>query len=56
MAVIGGINTPAQIKQTVRKSLWPIMKMSWIVSPMAMGFAQRFLPPHLWVPFFNLVG
>ncbi|CAB5157286.1 hypothetical protein RhiirA5_360708 [Rhizophagus irregularis] len=56
MAVIGGINDPAQIRKTVRKSLWPIMKMSWIVSPMAMGFAQRFLPPQLWVPFFNLVG
>ncbi|RGB35023.1 hypothetical protein C1646_640391 [Rhizophagus diaphanus] len=56
MAVIGGINDPVQIRKTVRKSLWPIMKMSWIVSPMAMGFAQRFLPTQLWGPFFNLVG
>ncbi|GBC06948.1 hypothetical protein RclHR1_07160006 [Rhizophagus clarus] len=56
MAVIGGIKTPDQIKKTVKESLWSLMKMSWIVSPMAMGFAQRFLPPQLWVPFFNLVG
>jgi len=56
MAVIAGIRTPDQIKKTVKKSLWPIMKMSWIVSPLAMGFAQKFLPPQLWVPFFNIVG
>ncbi|CAG8603245.1 16672_t:CDS:2 [Funneliformis mosseae] len=56
MAVIAGVNTPAQIQKTVKKALLPIMKMSWIVSPLAMGFAQKFLPPQLWVPFFNLVG
>ncbi|CAI2180858.1 13578_t:CDS:2 [Funneliformis geosporum] len=56
MAVIAGVNTPAQIQKTVKKALLPIMKMSWIVSPLAMGFAQKFLPPQLWVPFFNIVG
>ncbi|RIA87263.1 hypothetical protein C1645_777687 [Glomus cerebriforme] len=56
MAVIGGIRSPDQIRKTVTGSLWPIMRLSWIVSPMAMAFAQRFLPPQLWVPFFNLVG
>ncbi|CAG8621201.1 16814_t:CDS:2 [Funneliformis caledonium] len=54
--VIAGVNTPAQIQKTVKKALLPIMKMSWIVSPLAMGFAQKFLPPQLWVPFFNIVG
>ena len=56
MAVIAGAKTPAQIQKTVKGALLPIMKMSWIVSPLAMGFAQKFLPPQLWVPFFNLVG
>ncbi|RHZ87751.1 hypothetical protein Glove_30g62 [Diversispora epigaea] len=56
MAIINGIKDPEEIKASVKKSLWPIMKMSWVVSPLAMIFAQRILPPQIWVPFFNLVG
>ncbi|CAG8491478.1 3375_t:CDS:2 [Diversispora eburnea] len=56
MALINGIRDPEEIKAFVKKSLWPIMKMSWVVSPLAMIFAQRVLPPQIWVPFFNLVG
>ena len=28
------------------------MRLSWISSPVAMAFAQRFVSPDLWVPFF----
>ncbi|MDI1487841.1 MAG: hypothetical protein OHK93_007114 [Ramalina farinacea] len=34
----------------------PVMKVSWITSPLALAFAQRFLPEHTWVPFFNIVA
>jgi len=30
--------------------------VSWCTSPLALLFAQKFLPPHAWVPFFNLVA
>jgi len=56
MAIIAGVKKPAQIAATVKGSFWPIMTMSWTVSPLAMMLAQKFLPPQLWVPFFNLVG
>ena len=32
------------------------MKVSWIVSPLSLAFAQKFLPEHTWVPFFNVVA
>ena len=34
----------------------PVMKVSWITSPLALAFAQKFLPEHTWVPFFNIVA
>ena len=32
------------------------MKVSWVTSPLALAFAQAFLPHELWVPFFNFVA
>lgn len=32
------------------------MKVSWVVSPISLAFAQQFLPESTWVPFFNIVG
>ena len=34
----------------------PVMKISWISSPIALAFAQKFLPEQTWVPFFNIVA
>lgn len=34
----------------------PVMKVSWVTSPLALAFAQAFLPNEVWVPFFNAVG
>lgn len=34
----------------------PVMKVSWISSPIALAFAQQFLPQEAWVPFFNVVA
>ena len=33
-----------------------MMKISWISSPLAIAFAQKFLAPETWVPFFNLIA
>ncbi|SPO02902.1 related to membrane protein, peroxisomal [Cephalotrichum gorgonifer] len=56
MALIAGAKTIHQVKATVRVGFWRVMKVSWITSPICLAFAQKFLPDHLWVPFFNLVS
>ncbi|KAJ5760601.1 hypothetical protein N7520_007757 [Penicillium odoratum] len=56
MAVIAGARTFHQVRATVRAGFLPVMKVSWVTSPLALAFAQKFLPEHTWVPFFNIIG
>ncbi|KAF2774074.1 hypothetical protein EJ03DRAFT_323415 [Teratosphaeria nubilosa] len=56
MAVIAGARTFHQIRATVRAGFMPVMKVSWVVSPLSLAFAQAFLPHETWVPFFNFIG
>lgn len=56
MAVIAGARTFHQVKATVRAGFLPVMKVSWITSPLALAFAQKFLPEQTWVPFFNIIA
>jgi hypothetical protein len=56
MALIAGARTFHQVRATVKAGFWPVMKVSWIVSPISLAFAQQFLPEVTWVPFFNIVG
>jgi hypothetical protein len=56
MAFIAGARTFHQVRATVRAGFMPVMKVTWITSPLALAFAQKFLPEHTWVPFFNIVS
>ena len=56
MAVIAGARTFHQIRATIRAGFMPVMKVSWVVSPLALAFSQKFLPEQTWVPFFNIVA
>ncbi|KAI9799879.1 MAG: hypothetical protein M1833_003801 [Piccolia ochrophora] len=56
MAVIAGARTLHQVRATVRAGFMPVMKVSWITSPLALAFAQKFLPEYTWVPFFNIIA
>lgn len=56
MAIIAGARTLHQIRATIRAGFWPVMRVSWISSPIALAFAQAFLPQEMWVPFFNLLA
>ncbi|KAL9137137.1 MAG: hypothetical protein Q9175_001649 [Cornicularia normoerica] len=56
MAVIAGARTFHQIRATIRAGFMPVMKVSWVVSPLALAFAQKFLPEQTWVPFFNILA
>jgi len=56
MAIIAGARTIHQVRATWRAGFIPVMKVSWITSPLALAFAQKFLPEHTWVPFFNIIA
>ncbi|KAF9106295.1 hypothetical protein BGX27_009239 [Mortierella sp. AM989] len=56
MAIFAGARTTGQIKAAFKQGYLPMMKTSWVLSPISMVFAQKFLPPNVWVPFFNFVA
>jgi len=56
MAIIAGARTIHQVHATWKAGFMPVMKVSWITSPLALAFAQKFLPEHTWVPFFNIIA
>lgn len=56
MALFAGARSTGQIKAAFQQGYLKMMKTSWVLSPLSMAFAQKFLPPHVWVPFFNLVA
>ncbi|MCJ1375168.1 hypothetical protein MMC20_006402 [Loxospora ochrophaea] len=56
MAVIAGARQFHQVRATVRAGFMPVMKVSWVTSPLALAFAQKFLPEQTWVPFFNIIA
>ncbi|KAG0306600.1 hypothetical protein BGZ98_002071 [Dissophora globulifera] len=56
MAIFAGARTSAQIKGAFKQGYLPMMKTSWMISPLSMAIAQKFLPPTVWVPFFNLIA
>lgn len=56
MAIIAGARTIHQVRATWRAGFMPVMKVSWVTSPLCLAFAQKFLPEHTWVPFFNVIA
>lgn len=56
MAIIAGAKTIHQVHATWKAGFMSVMKVSWITSPLCLAFAQKFLPEHTWVPFFNIVS
>ncbi|KAH8668007.1 integral membrane protein 25D9-6 [Tricladium varicosporioides] len=56
MAIIAGARTFHQVRATWRAGFMPVMRVSWISSPLCLAFAQKFLPEHTWVPFFNVIA
>ncbi|KAI8326226.1 hypothetical protein GQ54DRAFT_106872 [Martensiomyces pterosporus] len=55
-AVIAGERNIDNVIQIVRSRLLGMMKVSWVVFPSVQLFAAKFLPPLVWVPFFNLIA
>lgn len=56
MAIIAGARTFHQVHATWKAGFLPVMKVSWVTSPISLAFAQKFLPQETWVPFFNIIA
>ncbi|KAI6047763.1 hypothetical protein EDC04DRAFT_2619822 [Pisolithus marmoratus] len=44
MALINGAKSLDEVIRTVKGGFWAVIRVTWIVSPLSMVFAQRFLP------------
>ena len=47
LAIIGGARSVAQVQAFIKLAFGKLMRLSWISSPIAMAFAQRFVSPDL---------
>jgi len=56
LSLIGGAKSWNEVRKTVKGGFWPVIRVMWVSSPLSIAFAQNFLSPELWVPFFNLVS
>ncbi|PPQ67060.1 hypothetical protein CVT25_005661 [Psilocybe cyanescens] len=55
MAIINGATSLDEVVKTVRAGFFSVIRISWVVSPLSMSIAQKFIPVDLWVPFFNAI-
>jgi len=55
MAVINGAKTMDEVIKTVKAGFFSVLRVSWVVSPLSLAIAQKFIPLNLWVPFFSSV-
>ncbi|KAI9183487.1 hypothetical protein H9P43_004405 [Blastocladiella emersonii ATCC 22665] len=53
MALIAG---RTDIASELRQGLLPLMKLTWSVFPAVQLVAVKFLPPNLWLPYFNFMS
>ncbi|BFZ64346.1 hypothetical protein YB2330_005489 [Saitoella coloradoensis] len=56
MAIIAGARNVEQVIATWRQGFMPVMRVTWLTSPLSILFAQKYLRNELWVPWFNLVS
>ncbi|EJF67051.1 hypothetical protein DICSQDRAFT_76410 [Dichomitus squalens LYAD-421 SS1] len=55
MAVINGAKSVDEVAKTLRAGFGRVLRITWMTSPVYTVFAQQFLPPEMWVPFFNFM-
>lgn len=55
MAVINGATSVEEIIKTIKAGFFSVLRVSWVVSPLSIVIAQKYIPLDLWVPFFSTV-
>ncbi|KAI0286929.1 hypothetical protein BGY98DRAFT_942766 [Russula aff. rugulosa BPL654] len=56
LSVINGAKSWNDVKTALVDSFFPVMKVVWLSTPPSIFFAQNFLSPEQWSPFFNIVA
>jgi peroxisomal membrane protein 2 len=54
MAVVAGATNLRQVFAAWKVGFLPVVKASWLTSPITLAVAQAFIPEHAWVPFFSV--
>jgi len=55
MAYINGARGVDNIQRAVKAAFWPVMRITWMTSPVTIAVAQNYLPPVVWEPFFTFI-
>ncbi|KAJ3513613.1 hypothetical protein NMY22_g14988 [Coprinellus aureogranulatus] len=55
MAIINGASSASEIKKTVKAGFFAVIRIQWVVSPISLLIAQKYIPVELWVPYFNAI-
>lgn len=56
IALIAGARTFHQFRASVNSVFLPTMAVIWFSAPVAIAFAQKFLPEPVWPPFFSFMS
>jgi peroxisomal membrane protein 2 len=54
MSIFAGARDVKSVIASLKVSLLPVLRSSWVASPIVLAIAQAFIPEHAWVPFFSL--
>lgn len=47
MAIINGARSTNDVFKTIRAGFWSVIRISWVVSPLGMVVAQKYIPLHV---------
>lgn len=53
MAIIAGARSIKELKARFRAAYWPMVRSTWITSPILIAFAIRYIPRMAWTPTFS---
>ncbi|KAI9217156.1 hypothetical protein BC828DRAFT_391884 [Blastocladiella britannica] len=56
LAVMAIISGRPDVLGEIKRGFLPLMKLTWTVFPAIQLIAVKFLPPNLWLPYFNLMS
>ena len=56
LGVINGLDSVSAVVKFVQMQLLPLLKIAWVVQPLSLLFAQRYLSVETWVPFFSVIS
>lgn len=56
MAIIAGARTWTELKARFKAAYWPMVRSTWVSSPILIAFALRYIPRMAWTPTFSFAA